>query len=127
MDVNRLIFIINQRKSIAYTYAYVKYIAITKVKTRLAAGFNINWQRPTLPVPRGTSTIGAEGLNLCVRNGNRCFPFAKVTRSKKTRLYRLLGPDGFLVMGSVYEYRKKKQDTSRFESSSIYKKTMSLN
>ncbi len=36
------------------------------------------WQRPTLP-PKG-STIGAEGLNFRVRDGNGWFPFAVVTR-----------------------------------------------
>ena len=33
-------------------------------------------QRPTLPGRRQPSTIGAEGLNFCVRNGNRWIPFA---------------------------------------------------
>ena len=36
-------------------------------------------QRPTLPEGLPSSTIGAEGLNFCVRNGYRCFPFAIVT------------------------------------------------
>ena len=36
-------------------------------------------RRPTLPEGLPSSTIGAEGLNFCVRNGNRCFPFAIVT------------------------------------------------
>ena len=36
-------------------------------------------QRPTLPEGPPSSTIGAEGLNFCVRNGYRCFPFAIVT------------------------------------------------
>src|SRR5207237_1064363 len=35
-----------------------------------------NRRRPTLPGPRGPSTIGAEGLNCSVRNGKRCFPLA---------------------------------------------------
>jgi hypothetical protein len=32
------------------------------------------------PTPVRGSTIGAEGLNYRVRNGNGCFPFAMVTR-----------------------------------------------
>ena len=38
------------------------------------------WQRPTLPVPFGTSTIGAGGLNGRVRYGNGCVPSAIITR-----------------------------------------------
>src|SRR3954465_14536072 len=33
-------------------------------------------RRPTLPQPRGCSTIGAERLNFRVRDGTGCFPFA---------------------------------------------------
>lgn len=40
-----------------------------------------SWQRPTLPGPCGPSTIGAGGLNYCVRYGNRCGPSAIVTRN----------------------------------------------
>ena len=40
---------------------------------------NTSRQRPTLPRPDGRSTIGAEGLNCRVRNGNGCFPLARVT------------------------------------------------
>ena len=36
-------------------------------------------QRPTLPGGHPPSTIGAEGLNFCVRYENRCFPFAIAT------------------------------------------------
>ena len=32
------------------------------------------------PTTRCGSTIAAEGLNCCVRNGNRCFPFAIATK-----------------------------------------------
>jgi hypothetical protein len=32
-----------------------------------------------LPPGRPSSTIGAEGLNYCVRNGYRCFPLAIAT------------------------------------------------
>ena len=38
-----------------------------------------NQRRPTLPGRFQPSTIGAEGLNFCVRYGNRCDPFAIVT------------------------------------------------
>ncbi len=38
------------------------------------------WQRPTLPPRERGSTIGAEGLNFCVRNGNRCDPLAIIAR-----------------------------------------------
>ena len=37
-------------------------------------------RRPTLPHSYPCSTIGAEGLNFRVRNGNGCFPFAMVTK-----------------------------------------------
>ncbi len=43
------------------------YVDLKKKKT---------WQRPTLPHSYPCSTIGAEGLYFCVRNGNRCDPFA---------------------------------------------------
>ena len=33
-----------------------------------------------LPSKRPASIVGAEGLNFCVRDGNRCDPFAIVTR-----------------------------------------------
>ena len=36
-------------------------------------------QRPTLPRTCARSTIGAEGLNCRVRNGNGCFPLATAT------------------------------------------------
>ena len=40
-------------------------------------GFRVlSRQRPTLPRGRPRSTIGAGGLNFCVRDGNRCFPSA---------------------------------------------------
>ena len=36
-------------------------------------------QRPTLPGRLQPSTIGTEGLNFCVRDGNRWNPFAITT------------------------------------------------
>jgi hypothetical protein len=38
-------------------------------------------QRPTLPQGRPSSTIGAGGLNFCVRNGYRCDPSAIATET----------------------------------------------
>jgi hypothetical protein len=38
------------------------------------------WQRPTLPEPCGSSTIGAGGLNGRVRDGNAWFPSAIITK-----------------------------------------------
>jgi hypothetical protein len=44
------------------------------------SGLKINSrQRSTLPAGRPTSTIDAERLNCCVRDGNRWFPLAIVT------------------------------------------------
>src|SRR5438477_2389139 len=45
----------------------------------------IKRRRPTLPGPRGPSTIGAEGLNFSVRNGKRCFPLAIATERLRDR------------------------------------------
>ena len=39
------------------------------------------WLRPTLPGGRPPSTISAQELNFCVRNGNRCILFAIITKS----------------------------------------------
>ena len=50
-----------------------------KRETTLAVSLSGNRQRPTLPSRVQLSTLGAEGLNCCVRDGNRCFPFAIVT------------------------------------------------
>ena len=49
-----------------------------------------NRRRPTLPGPRGPSTIGAEGLNFSVRNGQRCIPLAITT--ERLRDQALAGP-----------------------------------
>lgn len=48
------------------------------------------WQRPTLPVPFGTSTIGAGGLNGRVRYGNGCVPSAIITRRVDFQLRDML-------------------------------------
>ena len=53
---------------------------VKRKKTAVLAVFSFgNRQRPTLPSRVQLSTLGAEGLNCCVRDGNRCFPFAIVT------------------------------------------------
>ena len=44
-------------------------------------------QRPTLPHSYPCSTIGAEGLNFRVRNGNGCRPFAMVTKKSVKSCY----------------------------------------
>ncbi len=45
------------------------------------------WHRPTLAGVSLPTTIGAEGLNCCVRNGNRCFPLAKGTKNSALEYY----------------------------------------
>ena len=47
-------------------------------------------QRPTLPGRVQPSTIGAEGLNFCVRYGNRWDPFAIITGNCELFLPRTL-------------------------------------
>ena len=37
-----------------------------------------SWRRPTFPL---SSIIGAARLNFCVRDGNRCGPCARITRT----------------------------------------------
>ncbi len=46
-----------------------------------AASVLRNRRRPTLPGTIVPSTIGAAGLNFCVRNGNRCDPSAIATET----------------------------------------------
>ena len=46
---------------------------------------NTSRRRPTLPHTCACSTIGAEGLNCRVRNGNGCFPLARVTGKFKLK------------------------------------------
>jgi hypothetical protein len=45
------------------------------------SGLNIFRRRPTLPHSFPCSTIGAEGLNFRVRDGNGCFPLAIATEN----------------------------------------------
>jgi hypothetical protein len=59
----------------------------TKQKAAPGAAFETkNRRRPTLPGPRGPSTIGAKGLNFSVRNGKRCFPLATATGKWREKL-----------------------------------------
>ena len=61
-------------------YVRVLFVRLPKEKaTAFAIASFGNRQRPTLPSRVQLSTLGAEGLNCCVRDGNRCFPFAIVT------------------------------------------------
>src|SRR5215212_1788134 len=46
---------------------------------------NTSRRRPTLPHTNACSTIGAEGLNCRVRNGNGCFPLATATGKFKLK------------------------------------------
>ena len=50
-------------------------------------------RRPTLPGRVQPSTIGAEGLNFCVRNGNRWDPFAIATGNCELVCFQGLYPD----------------------------------
>ena len=51
----------------------------TKAQELILGSQIIPRRRPTLPRGLPRSTIGAEGLNCRVRNGNGCGPFAKIT------------------------------------------------
>jgi hypothetical protein len=56
---------------------------IEQQKPRVSSGlFNLIGQRPTLPHTRACSTIGAEGLNFRVRDGNGWNPLATVTQKR---------------------------------------------
>ena len=71
-------------------------------------------RRPTLPQTCACSTIGAEGLNCRVRDGNGCDPFAMITqKSSNTRwhtccmskIHFMVKPNGLLVtVSSTYCY-----------------------
>src|SRR5712691_3134150 len=53
-----------------------------------AEAFDITGQRPTLPHTCACSTIGAEGLNFRVRDGNGWVPLATVTQNLVTEFVR---------------------------------------
>ena len=55
------------------------YNGLRKKKRSITASLYGFRQRPTLPGRVQPSTIGAEGLNFCVRYGNRWDPFAIIT------------------------------------------------
>ena len=52
-------------------------------------------QRPTLPYRCQYSTIGAEGLNFCVRDGNKCCPLAIATVNFK--ILKILFSQSFIA------------------------------
>ena len=68
-------------------------------------------RRPTLPDRYQSSTIGTEGLNFCVRYGNRCDPFVITTgkgdlihfphSDNRTANLELIQSDLFVVFQSV--------------------------
>ena len=51
-----------------------------KGETQASPLSKVIWRRPTLPGTFVPSTIGAGGLNFCVRDGNRCDPSAMATK-----------------------------------------------
>ena len=56
-------------------------------------------QRPTLP-QKNCSTIGAGGLNYCVRDGNRCDPSA-ITTGKIIEMYKVYNDQVLDLLVSV--------------------------
>ena len=80
----------------------------------------VNRQRPTLPDPCESSTIGAEGLNFSVRNGKRCFPLAIATgvvraplqQSFKTTQCHINMKKADLLAGAETQQRRKKYPSS---------------
>src|ERR1700684_4577538 len=62
---------------------FYRYSILSKRKSLLGIlpkGCSFAWQRPTLPEPCGSSTLGAGGLNGRVRDGNAWFPSAIITK-----------------------------------------------
>ena len=66
-------------------------------------------RRPTLPGALAPSTIGAGGLNFCVRNGNRCGPSAIFTGLRI--LYRCYCPSYILFSKNCARKEKVKAST----------------
>ena len=69
------------QKPLSFVSHFLSKIGLFKSKKHPAetAGCCGIRQRPTLPGRLQPSTIGAERLNFCVRDGNRWIPFAIVT------------------------------------------------
>lgn len=67
----------NKKINISIKKGYIFYIKTIWVFKKEDKN-KIRW-RPTLPHRYQCSTIGAGGLNFCVRDGNRCFPSAIAT------------------------------------------------
>ena len=57
---------------------FFEYYAILKAEHLLRYPYGIR-RRPTFPGRVQPSTFGTEGLNFCVRNGNRWDPFVITT------------------------------------------------
>ena len=79
---------INQ-KGLSFGFSYCAcffFDSVFKVQTVSISQEIPAWQCPTLPGRCRPSTIGAEGLNFCVRDGNRCDPFAIITRQTNRML-----------------------------------------
>ena len=60
-------------------------------------------QRPTLPARCQASTIGPEGLNGRIRNGNGCFPFGMATEANQMKP-KLVEPFDF-TQGKLREHK----------------------
>ena len=63
----------------------IHYTHSVKQKPRLSPGLSLILigRLPTLPHTRACSTIGAEGLNFRVRDGNGWDPFARITQNRR--------------------------------------------
>ena len=75
------------RENQAPTLSTVVILEKGKNKARLdseAGLFNKFRRRPTFPHSDPCSIIGAVGLNFCVRDGNRCDPYAIATENRTT-------------------------------------------
>ena len=59
-------------------------------------------RRPTLPHSCPCSTIGAEGLNFRVRDGNGCLPFAIATENLNSATVNL--NMGYKLLDGTYVY-----------------------
>jgi hypothetical protein len=71
------------------TAAFIKGINKEKPSGIIPKGLSFAWQRPTLPEPCGSSTLGAGGLNGRVRDGNAWFPSAIITKRCASCTFRV--------------------------------------
>ena len=108
------VFSCSFRKHVAVCAIFATHSSEIFLKTKiLVARFSLSGnsrirQCPTLPHSHPCSTIGAEGLYFCVRDGNRCGPFAKTTGIFVTFLWEpsLLTAGSFRVSVETLNYRK---------------------